>query len=302
MIGFRILPRSRKVDADTVSKFSALPVANISDSMSRMTAGGAALRPMHAGGVLAGPAFTVKTRPGDNLMLHKAIDIAESGDVIVVDGGGDLTNSLIGEMMSAHAEHRGIAGMVIYGSIRDYDSIHAGRFPIFAAGVTHRGPYKDGPGEINVPIAIDGMVIEPGDLIVGDGATPTDGTTLAVRIASYRADTGEELASSWESGELQPVQFVEPLVVRHVLRIRGDSREIIGLESVFQQGEKIFLQHFHPGLVYRNNHDGNDVFDQADFFNCSPVRVHLCRPRVPLGKTGRSFEQHFEQRELVFRR
>jgi RraA family protein len=169
LIGFRILQRTRKVDVDTVAKFSALPVANISDSMSRMTAGGASLRPMHGDGVLAGPAFTVKTRPGDNLMLHKAIDIAEPGDVIVVDGGGDLTNSLIGEMMSAHAEQRGIAGMVIYGSIRDYDSIHAGRFPIFAAGVTHRGPYKDGPGEINVPIAIDGMVIEPGDLIVGDG-------------------------------------------------------------------------------------------------------------------------------------
>lgn len=169
MIGFGIQQRTRKVDSDTVKKFSVLPVANISDSMSRMTAGGAALRPMHAGGVLAGPAFTVKTRPGDNLMLHKAIDIAEPGDVIVVDGGGNLTNSLIGEMMSAHAEHRGIAGMVIYGAIRDYDTIHAGRYPIFAAGVTHRGPYKDGPGEINVPIAIDGMVIEPGDLIVGDG-------------------------------------------------------------------------------------------------------------------------------------
>src|SRR6201985_369573 len=169
MIGFQIKQRTRKVDADTVSKFSVLPVANISDSMSRMTAGGPSLRPMDARGVLAGPAFTVKTRPGDNLMLHKAIDIAEPGDVIIVDGGGDLTNSLIGEMMSAQAERRGIAGMVIYGSIRDYDTIHAGRYPIFAAGVTHRGPYKDGPGEINVPIAIDGMVIEPGDLIVGDG-------------------------------------------------------------------------------------------------------------------------------------
>src|ERR1700748_2187981 len=168
-IGFQICKRARKVDAGIVAKFRELPVANISDSMSRMTAGGPALRRIHKQGVLAGPAFTVKTRPGDNLMVHKAIDIAEPGDVIVVDGGGDLTNSLIGEMMSAHAEQRGIAGMVIYGSIRDYDTIHAGRYPIFAAGVTHRGPYKDGPGEINVPIAIDGMVIEPGDLIVGDG-------------------------------------------------------------------------------------------------------------------------------------
>jgi RraA family protein len=169
MIGFRICKRTRKVDDATVARFRELPVANISDSMSRMTAAGARLRPMHAGGVLAGPAFTVKTRPGDNLMIHKALDIAEPGDVIVVDGGGDLTNSLIGEMMTTHAATRGIAGIVIYGAIRDHDSIHAGAFPVFAAGVTHRGPYKDGPGEINVPIAIDGMVIEPGDLIIGDG-------------------------------------------------------------------------------------------------------------------------------------
>lgn len=169
MIGFQIAKRTRKVDAATAAKFRELPVANISDSMSRMTAGGARLRPMHAGGALSGPALTVKTRPGDNLMIHKALDIAEPGDVIVVDGGGDLTNALIGEMMAAHAQKRGIAGMVLYGSIRDYDSIHAETYPIYAAGVTHRGPYKDGPGEINVPIAIDGMVIEPGDLIVGDG-------------------------------------------------------------------------------------------------------------------------------------
>jgi regulator of RNase E activity RraA len=169
VIGFQICKRTRKVSAETVAKFRNLPVANISDSMWRMTAGGARLRPMHASGVLAGPAFTVKTRPGDNLMVHKAIDIAEPGDVIVVDAGGDLTNSLIGEMMTAHAQRRGIAGFVIYGAIRDYDTIHAGTFPIFAAGVTHRGPYKDGPGEINVPIAIDGMVIVPGDLVVGDG-------------------------------------------------------------------------------------------------------------------------------------
>lgn len=169
MIGFQIATRTRKVDAATAARFRELPVANISDSMARMTAGGARLRPMHAGDALAGPALTVKTRPGDNLMIHKALDIAEPGDVIVVDGGGDLTNSLIGEMMVAHAQKRGVAGMVLNGAIRDYDAIHAGTFPVFAAGVTHRGPYKDGPGEINVAIAIDGMVVEPGDLIVGDG-------------------------------------------------------------------------------------------------------------------------------------
>lgn len=168
MVGLQILKRQRQVDARVVENFRAIPVANISDCMSRMTAGGARLLPMHSAGKLVGAALTVKCRPGDNLMIHKAIDMAERGDVIVVDAGGDLTNSLVGELMTAYAITRGIAGFVINGAIRDRDVIAAGTFPVFAAGVTHRGPYKDGPGEINVPIAIEGMVINPGDLIVGD--------------------------------------------------------------------------------------------------------------------------------------
>jgi RraA family protein len=167
-VGLRILRRTRKVSPETVERFRSLPVANVSDSMARMSAGGASLRPMHAGGGLTGPALTVKTRPGDNLMLHKALDLAEAGDVIVVDGGGDLTNSLMGELMLAHAETRGLAGIVLYGAVRDVAYMRSRRFPVFAAGVTHRGPYKDGPGEINVPIAIEGMVIHPGDLVLGD--------------------------------------------------------------------------------------------------------------------------------------
>ena len=98
-IGFSIEPVRRRIDAATVAAFARLPVANVSDCMSRMSAGGARLRPMHRQGVLAGPAFTVKTRPGDNLMVHKALDIAAPGDVVVVDAGGDLTNAIIGEIM-----------------------------------------------------------------------------------------------------------------------------------------------------------------------------------------------------------
>ncbi|MDB5893359.1 MAG: regulator of ribonuclease A-like protein [Rhodoferax sp.] len=168
MIGLQIFPRPRQVSAALVRAFGAVPVANVSDCMSRMTAGGARLRPMHSAGRLAGPALTVKTRPGDNLMIHQALEMAQPGDVIVVDGGGDLTNALIGELMTTYAMSRGVAGMVINGAIRDLDVIGAGKFPVYAAGVTHRGPYKDGPGEINVPIAIDGMVIHPGDLMLGD--------------------------------------------------------------------------------------------------------------------------------------
>lgn len=168
MIGFRIFPLQNRIHAQWVEKFRNIPVANVSDVMARMTGGGVNLRPMHAGGVLSGPAFTVKTRPGDNLMVHKALSMAAPGDVIVVDAGGDLTNAIIGEIMTATAERRGLAGIVIHGAIRDAGTIAKSSFPVYAGGVTHRGPYKDGPGEINVPISLNGMVIKPGDLVLGD--------------------------------------------------------------------------------------------------------------------------------------
>jgi RraA family protein len=167
-IGNQIRPRDRKVEAETIAKFAELPVANVSDSMSRVFAAGPTLRPMHAKGSMAGAAITVRSRPGDNLMLHKAIDMAEPGDVIVVDAGGDLTNALMGELMLAYAVKRGVAGFVLNGAIRDVDAFVETNLPTFAAGVTHRGPYKDGPGEINVTISLDGMTIAPGDLVIGD--------------------------------------------------------------------------------------------------------------------------------------
>ncbi len=168
MVGLQILKRTRLVSAQHVQAYKGLPVANISDCMARMSAAGPRLRPMHKGGSLAGPALTVKARPGDNLMIHKALTMAQPGDVIVVDAGGDLSNALFGEIMMATAVRIGVAGVVLNGAVRDSEEIARGEFPLYAAGVTHRGPYKDGPGEINVPVAIDGMVIHPGDLIVGD--------------------------------------------------------------------------------------------------------------------------------------
>ena len=168
MAGLQILKRKRQVSAQLVEAFKGLPVANISDCMARMTAGGPRLRPMHGGGYLAGPALTVKCRPGDNLLIHKAIALGQPGDVVVVDAGGDLTNALFGEIMLATAAKAGLAGIVLNGAVRDADELARSSFPVYAAGITHRGPYKDGPGEINVPIALDGMVIEPGDLVVGD--------------------------------------------------------------------------------------------------------------------------------------
>ena len=186
-IGFRICTREQVASKELVEAFSKLPVANVSDSMSRLSAAGAALRPMHASGGMAGVAITVKCRPGDNLMLHKAIDMAVPGDVIVVDAGGETTNALMGELMLAYAIKRGVVGFVLNGAIRDLDAFVETNLPTFAVGVTHRGPYKDGPGEINVPISLGGMVINPGDIVIGDA----DGV-LAVPLA----DAEEVLAKT----------------------------------------------------------------------------------------------------------
>jgi RraA family protein len=206
MQGLRILKRTRQVPDHFIQAFRGLPVANVSDCMARMTAAGPRLRPMHKKGYLIGSALTVKCRPGDNLMIHKALTMAQQGDVIVVDAGGDLTNALFGEIMTATAVAIGVAGIVLNGAVRDAHEIGQGEFPLYAAGVTHRGPYKDGPGEINVPIAIDGMVIEPGDLMLGDAdgllCVPYDSLQTVLEATLQKMDAEKKMLADIAAGKL----------------------------------------------------------------------------------------------------
>jgi RraA family protein len=215
MIGFQILERIRAVSPQTVAQFKTLPVAIVSDTLSRMFSANANLRPMHNGHPMVGPALTVKTRPGDNLMVHKAIQMAQAGDVIVVDGGGDLTNALIGEIMSSYAASKQIAGMVINGSVRDAGFLRTQDFGVFAAGVTHRGPYKDGPGEINVPIALGGMVIEPGDLVMGDEdgvlCVPFDQTLWVYQAAKDKQNQESDILKKIHANDYHPTWIDEVL-------------------------------------------------------------------------------------------
>ncbi len=147
--------------------FRDVPTAYISDSMAHLR-GVVGLRKYHRAGVLLGTAFTVKTRPGDNLMVHKALDLARPGDVLVVDGGGDVSNALAGELMMLFAQRKRLAGFVVDGAIRDVAVYQSSNFPCYARAHTHKGPYRDGPGEINVPVTVGGLVIQPGDAVVGD--------------------------------------------------------------------------------------------------------------------------------------
>lgn len=152
---------------DLAALFRTAPTAIISDNLDRLP-GAVGLRPFHRGGSMAGVAFTIRTAAGDNRVIHQALELFQPGDVLVVDGGGDVSRALVGEIMSLIAEVRGAAGLVIDGAVRDASVLAGSDFPVFARAAIHRGPYKNGPGEINVPVAIGGMIVHPGDIVVGD--------------------------------------------------------------------------------------------------------------------------------------
>lgn len=187
-----------------------VPVAVISDNLKRLP-GPVGLRAYHRAGAMLGVALTVRTRAGDNLAIHEALELLKLGDVLVVDGGGDVSRALVGEIMKAIAQSKGCAGFVIDGAIRDSAVFAASDFPCFARAVIYRGPYKSGPGEINVPVSIGGSVIEPGDIVVGDEdgivafnpqrlpdlvfavraqLAREEQTMLAIKNGTYRGDYG----------------------------------------------------------------------------------------------------------------
>lgn len=166
--GCKIITDYKRPNPELISRFKGMPVANIDDNMGRIAAVENSIVPIGKGQLL-GSAFTVRVPQGDNLMFHAAMDLAKPGDVIVIDAGGFTDRAIFGELMAAYCKKRGIKGIVCDGAIRDKDSLSQMEdFPVYARSVTPNGPYKNGPGEINVPVVIGGKVVNPGDIVVGD--------------------------------------------------------------------------------------------------------------------------------------
>jgi RraA family protein len=169
--GFRIRADFERPDPALYRGLCEFPTPDISDLLNRLYAVDPAIACLTgAGHKLCGPACTVKVFPGDNLMVHKSLDVARPGDVVVVDAGGSPMNAVLGDLVCTKARHRGIAGVVVDGLIRDLPGITDLDFPVFARGTTPIGPLHRGPGEINYPICCGGVVVNPGDIVVGDGA------------------------------------------------------------------------------------------------------------------------------------
>ena len=166
-----------RVPADVVRRAADFASSILADVAGRRGALHGRIAPLAPTMRFAGPALTVEVRPGDNLMIHAALAIAQPGDVIVVDGKGDLTSALMGEIMCQQAARIGVAAVVIDGAVRDAEAIRSLGLPMYACGLNPNGPTKLVPGRLNLPISIGGVTIEPGDLVVGDG----DGVTVIER-------------------------------------------------------------------------------------------------------------------------
>lgn len=190
----RLHPPGPTLDPQLTKRFTSVTVSALGDSLQRCFAA-VGIRPIGDslsgldGQCMVGPALTVRTRPGDNLAVHKALDLARPGDVVAVDARGEVVNAIIGELMTRYAARRRIAGFVIDGAIRDSGPISQGPLPVFARGISPMGPYKTGPGEIHCPITLGGVAIHDGDVLVGD----VDGVLAVPR---GRADTTIEAAEN----------------------------------------------------------------------------------------------------------
>ncbi|WP_066737418.1 RraA family protein [Cupriavidus sp. D384] len=210
--GYRIHPRAEGPAAAVVAAFRDMPVAAIGDSMSR-NIGTVGLRQYHRRleTVLCGPAVTVRVRPGDNLMIHKALMMVQPGDVLVIDGGGDVTQALVGGLMRTTCVAKQLGGLVIDGAIRDLCEWAEDGMPIFARGHTHRGPSKDGPGEINVPVSCAGLAVMPGDLIVGDAdgviAVPAAEAALVLERCKAHLAKEAKIRADNAAGTSDPERF-----------------------------------------------------------------------------------------------
>jgi regulator of RNase E activity RraA len=216
--GFAIHERAVTPAPELIAALRGVPTAIVSDCLGRAV-GAVGLEPFHGNRspALCGIALTVRVRPGDNLMIHKALTLAQPGDVIVVDGSGDVSHALVGGLMRLAALARGVAGFVLDGAIRDVEEWAEGELPVFARGHSHRGPSKDGPGEINVPIACAGLAVAPGDVVIGDA----DGVVAVSpgRLPQLLEEARAKLAEEEEQQRHHRASRTDPS-----LRVRDDER------------------------------------------------------------------------------
>ncbi|MCL2205056.1 MAG: hypothetical protein FWB82_00815 [Treponema sp.] len=214
--GMKICCDINRPNKELVASFSDVKTALISDASNRMFAMDARISARGKTKRLLGTAVTVRGAVADNMAIHKAMLLAQPGDIIVIDVSGDMNYSVVGSLMYTCAIARGIAGFVVDGCVRYIRDLMEKDFPVYAAGVTPRGHYQGGPGEVNVPVNCGGVVVHPGDIIVGDEdgvvvVRPADAQTILEKVKQIIANEAEmvELIKNGRWEESRIVRNVE---------------------------------------------------------------------------------------------
>ena len=213
--GFMIRRTVDRLPPEVAEGLAEFESTDISDVLNRMYAMRADIRNMVNDAELCGPVCTVKTYPGDNLMVHKVLDIARPGDIVVIDASGSMSAAVIGDMISNKARHRGIAGFIVDGLVRDLAGLQECGMPIYARGITPFGPLHRGPGEVNYAVCCGGIVVHPGDIVRADSSgiavIPRDAAESTLqrlrqnheRLSRYVADVKRgEFSNGWVDAQL----------------------------------------------------------------------------------------------------
>lgn len=219
-IGFRIIMGIPRPPLDLVEKFRGLASSNLADAMGRFNFMDSGIL-SRSGIPLCGVAVTVTCRPGDNLMVHKALEVAESGDIVVVNTNGNVTSAVFGELMGRSAVAAKLGGIIIDGPIRDVDAITRLEFPAYSRAVSPGGCDKDGPGEINVPISCGGAVVHPGDIVVGDSdgiaVVPQSDASAVLQLVGELIAREERRIAEIQGGGVFKVEIDDSLRKKGVL-------------------------------------------------------------------------------------
>lgn len=202
----KLLPRVvhdvERPSSSVVERFGNIWAATVCDVMARDGAMSPQIRPISTDTHVVGTALTVKCFPGDNISVHKAIQMAQPGDVLVIDAGGAANVAMLGHNMALAAMRQGIAGAVTDGAIRDLALLQRERFPVFCSGVTPRSAQKHTPGPINVEVEVGGLVVLPGDIVIGDG----DGVAVVPRLAAEEVADAVERAQEMEAQQADDIR------------------------------------------------------------------------------------------------
>lgn len=220
-----IYSRIPAVDADLLARAGQFGVADLHEGLGavagRMCLMSAAMRPIASGQKLCGQAVTSWNYPGDNLMIHAALNVAQAGHVLVLTNGGTAQGALWGDVACGFAVKKGLAGAVVHGATRDTDAIRELGFPVWSTAISVEHPEKRGPGAVNVPIVVDGVLVEPGDVIVGDAdgvlVIPCALLQHTVEKAEARAEAEKVFRTRIQAGE----KLIDILGMKAVIEAAG---------------------------------------------------------------------------------